>query len=100
MAAGTRKSPRNGGEGAAADPAQRPAGDDVGNESHASRSLNVPKLWSIVELLRPFTLLAPLIGGASPALVAFRISGGTGISVVSDPSLPLFPFRIAGIGLA
>ncbi len=61
--------------------------------------LHSPKFWAIIELLRPFTLLAPLIGGLSAALIAFRISGGTGVVLQSDPSLPLIPYRLAGVGV-
>lgn len=36
------------------------------------------KLKAFVELLRPFTLLAPLIGGTSAALISFRVNDPVG----------------------
>jgi 4-hydroxybenzoate polyprenyltransferase len=35
------------------------------------------KVRAIIELIRPFTLLAPIIGGTSAALISFKVNGGT-----------------------
>jgi len=47
------------------------------------------KLKGFVELVRPFTLMAPIIGGTSAALISYRVHHGTiPIPTISD----VFPF--------
>ena len=47
------------------------------------------KLKGFVELVRPFTLMAPIIGGTSSALISYRVHFGTiPLPTISD----VFPF--------